>query len=256
MSGAPLAESESDKDLPPELPDPLEGLPVAACNASLEEASVAWPLPGASHATTPVKPPVAATGWSLGVGRPPAITATVPRQCGCTKDNPKKDELVNQMMMMMYKASKQAATWQREQQERAEQTCLEDFPEQQAQADIKEQALKEELAQACLAAEPVRFQVQLYQDTIAQACLAAEQVHFQVQLDQDTMELHTREAEMRATQKDEDRKIEQEEARQLCIEKVRRFEASQAASENSRMAFESAMLVVMENMGRGSASSN
>ncbi|KNZ44166.1 hypothetical protein VP01_944g10 [Puccinia sorghi] len=155
MSGAPLAQSESDKDLPPELLDPLEGSPAAACNSSPEEASgtpgtstpattyhninestphagVARPLPGASHATTPVKPPVTATGWSLAVSRAPAATTTVPRQRGSTEDNTNKDELGNQMMMMMYKASKQAAVWQREQQGRAEQTCLEDLRKQQA----------------------------------------------------------------------------------------------------------------------------
>ena len=94
---------------------------------------------------------------------------------------------------------------------------------------------------------------QARQDGLAEARRAHEQARLQVQLDRDALEQRAREAELRATQRDEDRKAERQEAMLLRQDENRRFEAVQAASKKSRQVFEAAMLAVLANMGRGSS---
>lgn len=72
----------------------------------------------------------------------------------------------NQSLMMIYKASEQAAMWKRKQNKRAEETRLKDFHELEALAKLNEQAWKDELTQAKAYSEQVYLQVQLEQDTM------------------------------------------------------------------------------------------
>ena len=81
-----------------------------------------------------------------------------------------------------------------------------------------------------------------------------EQARLQVQLNREAMELRAREAELRAVQREEDRKQECQEALQLRLDEARRHEAIQAAQEKSRMVFETAMMAVISNLGQGGSS--
>ncbi|KNZ51698.1 hypothetical protein VP01_3857g2, partial [Puccinia sorghi] len=87
----------------------------------------------------------------------------------------------------------------------------------------------------------------------AQAKIDAEHIRLQVQLDCDALDQRAWESELQAAQRDEDRRAERQEAMQIRMDEAHRFEATQAATEKSRMAFESTMLAVMANLGRGGA---
>jgi len=80
-----------------------------------------------------------------------------------------------------------------------------------------------------------------------------EQARIQAQLDREMMAQRAREAELRADQRDEDRKEERREAMQQRLDEARRYEATQAAQEKSRQLFETAMLTLLSNMGKGSS---
>ena len=120
--------------------------------------------------------------------------------------------------------------WMMEERKRVDEARLEDRRIAEACAKLKEQAQKDQLLQA-------------KQDL--------EHSRMQVQLDRELMQERAREAELRAAQRDEDRKQECLEAQQIRLEENRRFEANQAAAEKSRQVFETAMLTVLANMGRG-----
>ncbi|KNZ64127.1 hypothetical protein VP01_10642g1 [Puccinia sorghi] len=123
-------------------------------------------------AATPARlshPPMATAPPSVAGSRPPPyISASIARRRGKTKESTKKDDVGNQMLMMIHKSSKQSAMWQREQHKRAEENRAEDQREQQARAELKEQAQKEEQAQAKIDAEHMRLQVQLDHDALDQ----------------------------------------------------------------------------------------
>ncbi|KNZ51980.1 hypothetical protein VP01_3742g3 [Puccinia sorghi] len=62
------------------------------------------------------------------------------------------------------------------------------------------------------------------------------------------------EAKKREAQRDEDQKKKCQEAQQLRLDEARRHEAFQAAQEKSCLAFETAMVAVMSNLGCGGSS--
>lgn len=118
--------------------------------------------------------------------RPSVDGGGLPHRRGRMEEVPKKkDSTAAGMLMMMQKASEQSAAWMLEDRKRAEEARVEGRRLAEARAVALEQAR---------------------QDGLAEARRAHEQARLQVQLDQDALDQRAREAEMRATQQDEDPK--------------------------------------------------
>ncbi|PLW34073.1 hypothetical protein PCASD_13101 [Puccinia coronata f. sp. avenae] len=87
--------------------------------------------------------------------RPSAETVSIPCCRGKIEEAPKKDDSSTSMLMLMHKSSKQAAAWQMEERKLSK-----------AQAEAKEQARQDQLAQAKSEAELVQLQIQLNRDAM------------------------------------------------------------------------------------------
>ncbi|KNZ61718.1 hypothetical protein VP01_1367g4 [Puccinia sorghi] len=148
-----------------------------AITPSSTSAAVAWPPTAAAQTPTPGQPPVPRLQQFWGAAAPLQIP-----------------------LLSLTNASEQSATWQRDQQEQAEQTRLEEHRKQQAQAHVKEQTRNNELA-------PTKVQ--------------AKQMHLQLKLNREALDLC-------------DRKMEHKEDMQLRMDKARQGQVGGHGQPSSR----------------------
>ncbi|KNZ48174.1 hypothetical protein VP01_585g3 [Puccinia sorghi] len=134
--------------------------------------------------------------------RPALVGGSVPHRCGQIEEAPKtEDEMGGNLMLLIHRQSEKSAALEREDQNCAEDMRVEEQRENQAQVDLMEQARLDQLRQARVDAENTQIQVQLEQEAEAlQQC--------------------SKEAERQAIKCNEDRKQEQEEACQICLDET------------------------------------
>ncbi|OAV86691.1 hypothetical protein PTTG_00798 [Puccinia triticina 1-1 BBBD Race 1] len=275
--GAPIADSDEDeehlKPLEPELPrtaikprrrskkrrlsDQLTAAELAMDSSTSDE-SIAPPT--ATATPKPVKnkykPAVTPTpGSKGGIGRPPTKGGSMARRRGRTEEAPKKNDPEAVAMRAMIQSSQDAAaTWMQEERTRLEQARIDQMQADMVQRREMDEARRQDSCDAdARAAEKERVRLE---------ALSTAKLNWEAAVAIAESKERAREAEIKADrevalaitaanerQRKADRKAEREEAKLERAEDVCRYEAGQALQEQSRQAFQTAMLAVMANLG-------